>query len=74
MNTPAPTKKTCGLCKFFTRDPANMKQGNCLRYPPILCMVAGPGGQLGKFSGYPEVKDVTPACGEYLAAALPGLG
>ncbi len=58
-------KKTCGNCKFFAVDAANLKQGNCLRYPPTMCFVAGNGG-LGKFTAYPEVKPVMPACGEHI--------
>lgn len=60
-------KNTCGNCKFYHRDGANLQQGNCVRYPPTLAFVAA-GGGLGKFTAYPEVKPIMPACGEHVVA------
>ena len=59
-------KNTCGNCKFYHVDAANLKQGNCVRYPPTMQFVTI-GTQMAKMTSYPEVKPVMPACGEHVS-------
>lgn len=55
------TKVTCLTCPYMQRDPANLSQGACRRYPPVPLLV--PPGQITAF--YPPVVPGETTCGEH---------
>ncbi len=67
------TKKACGNCKHYHRS--DIHKGNCTESPPTMCMVVGPGGQLGKICGYPEVNFSGVPCSRHKPVfSLPAAG
>lgn len=60
------TRPQCGTCKHFRAVPADMKKGQCFRYPPNAMPVPDGRGQIATWSDSPVVLR-TNYCGEYTA-------
>lgn len=58
----------CENCRFFVRDPQNLKQGACRAHPPELITTPQAGGQVSMICAFPTVQDEM-WCGEYEAKA-----
>ena len=59
-----PTEPRCGSCHWYERQPMEIKQGKCLRYPPQATNHIARGQPLS-LCCRPTVNNIDRACGEY---------
>jgi len=54
----------CGNCRFFVRDPSNLKQGQCRVHAPVAMVLPAGANQIGVNGFFPPVNE-TIWCGEH---------
>lgn len=56
--------KICVNCKYYSINSRNLKQGECVRYPPIPYPLPDGLGNMGVVTVYPQIKQEQ-TCGEF---------